>query len=238
MGIKLIVGLSLLVINLNLLPAAQRPVAMVRTIAINRAQQAAKLHAAIRTDLVYLVRRVLEEPGTDVNGEDELGNTPLHTAVTLGHPEVVETVLRWPGVNVNAQSGDMRFAPLHAAVRVSGGLNYWQEDDRRTILRMLLDERDIQVNCVTRRATTPLYYAVNALNDKDVWALLGHPDLKVDLMSLNLVKIFNATREVGLMPLAEDQLLNMTRRDKIFDMVNAKAGLAVRVQSSLNKKYY
>ena len=78
-----------------------------------RHEPAHLLHIACAQGLTWMAQEMLDS-GADVNGDDDLGDKPLHRAAKGGWLEVVELLLE-RGADVNARSfyGD---TPLHRAV--------------------------------------------------------------------------------------------------------------------------
>jgi len=58
------------------------------------------------------VRRILQQPGFNVNAGNEYGHTALHIAVRCGHLAIFQAILQVVGVNVNARTV-FGCTPLH-----------------------------------------------------------------------------------------------------------------------------
>jgi len=104
------------------------------------------------------IARMLLDKGADVTISDDLGCTALHSAVALGHKDIVETLIT-KGADVNAKSktyvllngygdpkyGDEGWTPLHWAC-------YWGD---RTAIAELLIANGADVNAKTKNGRTP-----------------------------------------------------------------------------------
>ena len=66
------------------------------------------LHSAIRQGQLEEVRRLLNEPGVDINCVNANHETPLHLACALGHSSIVEHLIAF-GANVFIKDSDNRY---------------------------------------------------------------------------------------------------------------------------------
>ncbi|XP_064462191.1 NF-kappa-B inhibitor zeta-like isoform X1 [Ornithodoros turicata] len=106
------------------------------------------------------------EAGAAVNMATEEGNTPLHLAAERGFTEVVEKLLKVPGIDINL--GDRkRRTPLHAAVMSHNRIMVNQSDRSK---KTQLDCRDVIIKLLHHEASiceqdivgeTVIHYAVH-----------------------------------------------------------------------------
>lgn len=90
---------------------------------------------------------LLLERGADPGVVDDEGETPLHLAARKGHsePRLVERMLRFPGLDLNAKEGKRGWTALHGAA----------QRGRMDIVRILLDA-GAEVNPLDGSGCTPL----------------------------------------------------------------------------------
>ena len=121
--------------------------------------------------------RELLARGADVNWRTETRlMSGLHFAVRGNHGDLVDTLLAYPGVDVNIKTGcEPSLTPLMVAC-------IW---GRKNITRKLLQADGIDVNCQSVSGSTALHLAV--LKDESVCAqlLCEAPGLKVNLKDTN-----------------------------------------------------
>jgi ankyrin repeat protein len=130
---------------------------------------------AVKTNDIDRIRALLVS-GADVNGRDELGETPLHLAAVRGYKETSQLLIA-KGANVNA--GDKRgLTPLHAAA--------WM--GHKEILTMLISE-GADINARDDDGVAALHTA----------ALAGRKDTVALLIAKGAA--INAKNEDGVTPL-------------------------------------
>ena len=156
-------------------------------------------------DWVTAVARILEQdPTLDVNAQDRNGQTLLHHAVMLNHPELVKRVLAHPTfdvrllshptLDVNAQDSNSQTLLHHAVM-----LNHPE------LVKGLLAHPTLDVNAQDASGTTSLHHAV-ALNSPElVKGLLAHKDIKPYI-----------SNKAGETPLALAQKLGLTSIVKLL----------------------
>ncbi|KAK2798050.1 hypothetical protein FQN51_007975 [Onygenales sp. PD_10] len=96
--------------------------------------------------------------------------TPIFAAVMGGHSEVVELLLRQPGINVNPAES-MGLTPLNLAMT----------DKQTEIVNIFLAQPSVNFNITTISGETPLLWAANQGNKKMIEQLLARPDVDVNL---------------------------------------------------------
>ena len=89
----------------------------------------------------------------NINKQDKNGWTALMKACSEGFKEVVRVLLDNPLIDVNITSNDGSFAALHLACARD------KDNNNKTIVSMLLDHENIQVNKADAAGTTPLIIA-------------------------------------------------------------------------------
>ena len=107
------------------------------------------LHAAAAAGHVPTVRELLN-CGHELNARNSRGQTPLSMAAKHGHLEVAKELLSQPGIDVNAVDLERRTALYWAASR-----------NRPQVLRVLLENEQIQPQIETEWAETPLEIAMD-----------------------------------------------------------------------------
>ena len=113
------------------------------------------LHAAASKGHQEVVAVLLEHPGVDPNVVTlDTDWSSLHLAVSVAIfgacPDMVEILLKQPGININARDRWGETA-LHLAARF----------DREEILRLLLDQPGIDEKATTNRGASVLHAAVH-----------------------------------------------------------------------------
>ena len=108
--------------------------------------------------------------GADVNAREGIfDRTPLHRAARCGVPDIVQVLLKAPGVDINAKDSDGD-TPLHKALKDTSFSYDEDEKDievvKRKILNnlksaLLLISAKADVNAQNNNLITPLYYAAS-----------------------------------------------------------------------------
>lgn len=111
----------------------------------------APLHRAIRGQHESVVTALLSCKETDVNLRDHSGRTPLHFAVRWGQGQTAGRFCL--GINVHARHRDGQ-SPLAMAV----------QKDSMEVVRLLLEQEDIDINTRDHLGRTPLWWAVSRGN--------------------------------------------------------------------------
>ncbi len=106
--------------------------------------------------------------------DDSNAYTALHYAARRGYLRVVNALLDYDAIEVNAASAGLE-RPLHLAAR--GG--------HERVVRALLAHGRIQINVRDSRGVTPLHRAVVGENNALVQALLGHTGIRPTLATNN-----------------------------------------------------
>ncbi|WP_341821358.1 ankyrin repeat domain-containing protein [Wolbachia endosymbiont (group A) of Myopa testacea] len=133
------------------------------------------LHIAARNNYVNIIKP-LKDKGTDINIQNERGNTPLHEAVESGCKEAVQSLIE-NGADVNAKTERSEDTPLHFA--------------RNAEITELLIKNGASVNEKNKHGLVPLHNAV---------------ECKVDIVGWSIKKVFSITArdEDKNMPLHND----------------------------------
>ncbi|GMG16917.1 unnamed protein product [Aspergillus oryzae var. brunneus] len=107
------------------------------------------LHLAVDNNDHNLVKLLLDQPGIDVNIQDNVENsTPLHNAVELARESIVKLLLGQQGINPNVRDsyGD---TALHIAAKFGDP----------SIAKLLLNKPGLEINMRDHHGQTPLWWA-------------------------------------------------------------------------------
>jgi ankyrin repeat protein len=116
------------------------------------------LNEAVRLNDIVLIKALIDS-GTDVNGGDKLGATPLHDAVVRGYRDIAALLIE-KGADVNAR--DVRgLTPMHATA--------WR--GYRDIV-VLLITKGADINARDQDGVTPLHTAALAARKETVAMLI------------------------------------------------------------------
>ena len=132
------------------------------------------IHSYAKDGYAYLVLEKIDE-GVSVNDRGIDNNTPLIVACDNSQPKVVEKLLEYPDIDVNAQNVHGTTA-LMAACR---GMS-----DNTYIAERLLNRSDIDVNIQNRDKNTALIWACRAGKTKIVEKLIDRPDIDVNAQNI------------------------------------------------------
>ncbi|CAK9212937.1 unnamed protein product [Sphagnum troendelagicum] len=121
------------------------------------------------------VQRILALPAgvVDANARGANGRFPLQAAAMNGHVAIVELLLAWPGVDVNAtpEEGVEKKTPLHMAA----------EQGHVEVVKLLLAHPQIEANAeLVISGLTPLHLASFGEHIDVVAELLKWPDINVN----------------------------------------------------------
>lgn len=120
-------------------------------------------------DLSYMISHKF-----DVNAVDEDGDTALCVAVSQGHIEIVNILLKHEGIDVNKKDNDGE-APLHYAC-MSHNIQ---------LLNLLLERKDIDLNCINLdEKLTPLEMSI-AIDDLEEVADLLIKDKRTNVNAIS-----------------------------------------------------
>ncbi len=185
------------------LPATGRLDALTKAkLSAQRAPTQFSLNEAVRLNDIVLVKALIEG-GTDVNAEDELGETPLHNAVVRGYGEISMLLIEH-GADVSAR--DVRgLSPLHAAAW-RGNLDMVD----------LLIANGADVNARDQDGVTPLHAAALA-GRKETVALLIENGAEVNAKNkINLTPLHAAalSGDRGTVALLVDKGADVNARSK------------------------
>lgn len=79
------------------------------------------LHLAARCNRVNPIVKMLEHHNfVEVNAQDADGNTPLHAAVAINSLTIVQTLLKFPAIDIDIQN-DEGFTALNYAAKLDIG---------------------------------------------------------------------------------------------------------------------
>ncbi|MEO0469970.1 MAG: ankyrin repeat domain-containing protein, partial [Bacteroidota bacterium] len=107
---------------------------------------------AVRKEALPVLRVLVSQPQTDMNVQNDDGQSALHMAVEKGNVDLVNLILKGkPELEPRDRAGD---TPMHIAIR----------EDQDQIVDALL-EMDQRYNASNRRGQTPLHLAI--ARDKD-----------------------------------------------------------------------
>ncbi|MDP0561121.1 MAG: ankyrin repeat domain-containing protein [Candidatus Endonucleobacter sp. (ex Gigantidas childressi)] len=109
------------------------------------------LHYFAHHGILHGLERILARDDTNVNSEDDLGNTPLNYAAQFGQVACVEKLLSIPRIQVNAPNSSEE-TPLHKAA-MNGHVN---------CVNALLKQSGTYVNAKNIRGSTALHEAAKA----------------------------------------------------------------------------
>ena len=51
-----------------------------------------------------------------VSFQDKLGDSPVSDAITIGDPDIMDTIFQWPQINLKFEN-KLGFSPIHLAAR-------------------------------------------------------------------------------------------------------------------------
>lgn len=146
------------------------------------------LHIACGVGLPPDTIEAFIEGGTNVNESNDHGLTALHMAVVSRHQSIVDLLLK-NRADINAKD-DFDLSPMHYAVGgtcanfiktaiFKKGLiidttvtDVCQRQGLDAIVRRLLEDKDVDIDCKDRDGRTPLHYAVWDLNTVLIGILL------------------------------------------------------------------
>ena len=141
-----------------------------------------------------------------INAKDDTNNyTALHYAAKLGYTRVVNTLLEYDSVNVNAASTREK-RPLHLAARRG----------HHRVVQALLAHKSIQTNVRDDRNATPLHHAVSSGSYDTVQALLGHEDIRPTLITSSGYTALHWAAQLGY-----DRIITALL-DKASSLINIK----------------
>jgi len=129
--------------------------------------------------------------------------TPLHIACARGYVEVVQELLKHPGINVNLDSNAM--TPLHAAIR---------NGQRPVIDVLLVNAKGLDVNRAAS-GSSPLHYACELGSESAAEVLLGHPLVSVYLKNKagqNVLQVALNRGEVNIARAIKDREMARMRK--------------------------
>jgi len=106
------------------------------------------LHCASFFGIVEVVAALIEVGGSDINGGDSCGRTPLLCAAHNGHEEVVKILLGQGEVNPDKADKWGRTPLLHAA-----------QNGHEGVVRVLLEREEVNPDGADEDGETPLSYA-------------------------------------------------------------------------------
>jgi len=87
---------------------------------------------------IEVVEDILDNEEVDINGRDERGEIPLHTAARWGHLDIVRRLLEYPGIKIN----DAGETVLHVACT---------NDRAAAVVQLLLQDRRCSPSVVNKK---------------------------------------------------------------------------------------
>ncbi|OHS93931.1 hypothetical protein TRFO_39899 [Tritrichomonas foetus] len=134
----------------------------------------APIHLAVSMNDLEIVKLLASRHDTNLNIQDDDGNTPLSIAISNEYEDIVNYLLDQPKINKNLP--DKRgWSPL--AIAVGNNLT--------SIVRTILTDNKTDVNSRTENEMTPLMIAVETENLDIVKLLLQRADLDVNAITSN-----------------------------------------------------
>ncbi|OHT03205.1 hypothetical protein TRFO_29516 [Tritrichomonas foetus] len=115
-----------------------------------------------------VIRFVIEERGMDINSKNSLGKTSLILASENGFSDIVDYLLSFEEIEVNA--GNDRGTALHYAV-LNGHLS---------VIKLLCKHKDIDLNALNANAETPLFVACRHSFIDIIKYLVGLPKINLN----------------------------------------------------------
>jgi ankyrin repeat protein len=142
---------------------------------------------AARAGQVEIVEVFLRYKGVDVK---ESGTIALHEAARMGVVKVVEVLLKEEMVDINAKTKTSGPSPLLKGVKALERNNYLEEYGYTAlhfaasakcsgVIRLLLAQRDVEVNARSNNGQTPLMIAAQKGRKDSVCVLLEHAEVDV-----------------------------------------------------------
>jgi len=124
------------------------------------------LHCASFFEIVEVVAGLIEVGGSDINGEDYCGRTPLSCAAYNGHEEVVKILLGQGEVNPD-KADKQGQTPLSDAAR----------NGHEGVVKILLGREEVNPDKADKWGQTPLSYAARNGYEAVVKILLGREEV-------------------------------------------------------------
>jgi ankyrin repeat protein len=126
--------------------------------------------------LLGLIERVEDQVkmGADYNIPNIEGDTPLHTAVLYENVEMVQLLLSFPEIEINAKNNNNQ-TPLHAAA-ITGNFEIFQ---------LLLSHPKIEINVKNNDDEIPLHIAALLANCEMVKLLVNFPEIEINAKNYN-----------------------------------------------------
>jgi len=124
--------------------------------------------------IVEVVATLIEEGGSDINGEGYLGRTPLSWAAYNGHEEVVKILLGRREANPEKED-KFGQTPLSDAAR----------NGHEGVVKILLEREEVNPDKVSKWGQTPLSVAASGGHEGVVKILLGREEVNPDISDRN-----------------------------------------------------
>jgi ankyrin repeat protein len=139
---------------------------------LNDNEKPTALHYASWYDMtIDLFKNILEKT-TDVNEQEEFGNTALHLAILSKTPTATKELLRHKGVDVNLKNDDNQTTLYYASVWKNIPINLFK----------IILEKSNDVNAQDKKhGWTALHLAIAFESENAVKKLLKHKDVDVNL---------------------------------------------------------
>jgi len=131
------------------------------------------LHLAIMTKDIEICNKILNT-NININNRNNLGETALHIAISYQLNKITELLIK-NNIDINIQNNIHEFTPLHYAVN----LNYIN------LVKILLDNKNININIQDYLGNTVLHYSLIEKNFEIMELLLKNNDLNFNLYNLD-----------------------------------------------------
>ncbi|EIT82407.1 hypothetical protein AO1008_08482 [Aspergillus oryzae 100-8] len=150
------------------------------------------LSLAVSRGHLLVVEALLNRLDVDTNFTNDRGRTLLHVAALNGHVSVMEMLIHWTGLDINEQDdrgqtavslaaehaqeravaflvtkADTNQLPLHLACRCG----------HPNIVRILLEQKHVEINALDHRRSTPVCYAAYNGNPFTIELLIARNDV-------------------------------------------------------------
>ena len=127
------------------------------------------------------VERLVQEPLCDVNCRDKEHNTPLHWAAVQGDVPILRLLLGRRDLDVNRQTKQKAFSPLHLAAR----------HGHAEAVSLLMRHPKLEVNIFSASREAPIHAAAHKGHSAVVKLLAGHAAADPSVVAEAMEKLQN-----------------------------------------------